>query len=298
MKILEIRGLTKHYNDLEAVKGVNFSVNKGEFVALLGPNGAGKSTTINILCTLLRQTSGEVLYGNSRIGTDDDAIRKEIGIVFQDNVLDDNLTVEENLLTRGILYIKNRKALKKKVSEIITTLQINDFANQRYGTLSGGQRRRTDIARALLHSPKILFLDEPTTGLDPSTRKLVWKTMKELREKGLTIILTTHYMEETIECDKVIIMNKGTIICQDTPEQLRLKYSKDVLKVMGNLEGIKNHLSTHTFKSLHDHIEIEVQNSLEADKLLQVIKSEVTAFEVLRGNMDDVFLHLTGTRLN
>lgn len=298
MKILEVKGLTKNYNDLQAVRGIDFSINQGEFVALLGPNGAGKSTTINILCTLLRQTSGDVLYGDSKIGQDDDVIRNDIGIVFQDNVLDNNLTVEENLLTRGILYINNRKELKEKVQDIISTLQIGDIAKQRYGTLSGGQRRRVDIARALLHSPKILFLDEPTTGLDPSTRKLVWNTMKHLREKGLTIVLTTHYMEETIDCDRVIIMNKGEILCQDSPEQLRMKYSKDVLKVIGNLEGIKRQLTDYEYNAFHDYIEIEVQDSLQADQLLQVIKSDVIAFEVLRGNMDDVFLNLTGTRLN
>lgn len=298
MKILEVKGLTKNYNDLQAVRGIDFSINQGEFVALLGPNGAGKSTTINILCTLLSQTSGDVLYGDSKIGQDDDVIRNDIGIVFQDNVLDNNLTVEENLLTRGILYINNRKELKEKVQDIISTLQIGDIAKQRYGTLSGGQRRRVDIARALLHSPKILFLDEPTTGLDPSTRKLVWNTMKHLREKGLTIVLTTHYMEETIDCDRVIIMNKGEILCQDSPEQLRMKYSKDVLKVIGNLEGIKRQLTDYEYNAFHDYIEIEVQDSLQADQLLQVIKSDVIAFEVLRGNMDDVFLNLTGTRLN
>lgn len=297
MKILEVKGLKKNYNEIQAVKGIDFSVNKGQFVALLGPNGAGKSTTINILVTLLRQTSGEVFYEDSKVGVDDETIRTKIGIVFQDNVLDNNLTVRENLLVRGILYDDNRKALKVKVDNIISTLKINDFEHQLYGKLSGGQRRRVDIARALLHSPQILFLDEPTTGLDPSTRKLVWETMKTLREQGLTIILTTHYMEESLGCDKVIVMNNGEIIVSDTPEQLRIKYSNDVLKVLGNLENIKTGLNGFDYKEYKDYLEIKLDNSVDSIDLLQKIKKDVKAFEVIRGNMDDVFLNLTGTRL-
>jgi len=255
MKILEVTGLKKNYNGLEAVKGIDFSVNKGEFVALLGPNGAGKSTTINILCTLLKQSDGEISYQGSKVGFDDELIRKKIGIVFQDSVMDHKLSVKENLLTRGILYYNDRKIVKAKVEEVITTLMINDYENQLYGELSGGQRRRADIARALLHSPEILFLDEPTTGLDPSTRKLVWKTMKTLRDNGLTIILTTHYMEETMNCDKVIIMNKGNIICSDTPEQLRIKHSSDVLKVVGNLDNIEKQLHKHECEIKNDCLE-------------------------------------------
>ncbi len=297
MKIFEVKNLKKNYNDLAAVKGIDFSVNKGEFVALLGPNGAGKSTTISILCTLLKQSSGDVYYGSSRIGYDDDKIRNDIGIVFQDSVLDNNLTVKENLYTRGILYYNDRKTLKTKVDEIIKTLTLEDVLNQLYGTLSGGQRRRVDIARALLHSPEILFLDEPTTGLDPSTRKMVWETMDALRNKGLTILLTTHYMEETMNCDKVIIMDKGNIICSDTPEQLRIKYSNDVLKVIGNLDNIKNLISDFNYIEKQDYLAITINTAAKTIDLLHRIKKDVEAFEVIRGNMDDVFLNLTGKRL-
>lgn len=298
MKLLEVTDLKKNYGDLQAVKGVNFSVNKGEFVALLGPNGAGKSTTINILCTLLQQTAGTVSYGDNIIGKHDNQIRKNIGIVFQDNVLDKKLTVIENLITRGMLYYNNKDKVNQQVSYIIETLKMDDFKTQMYGTLSGGQRRRVDIARALLHSPEILYLDEPTTGLDPSTRKLVWDIMKTLRNNGLTIFLTTHYMEETMGCDKVMIMNDGNIICSDSPENLRVQYSNDTLKVMGDIEKIKTMISDYEYKELQDVLEIQVKNTVSSIDLLQKLKPYITAFEVLRGNMDDVFLNLTGTRLN
>ena len=298
MKILEVNGLQKNYNKIQAVKGINFSVNKGEFVALLGPNGAGKSTTINILSTLLRPTAGEVSYNGFKIGTDDEDIRKKIGIVFQDNVLDNKLSVKENLLTRGILYNNDRQTVQEKVNEIISTLKITDYQHQYYGELSGGQRRRVDIARALLHSPEILFLDEPTTGLDPSTRKLIWETMNTLLDQGLTIILTTHYMEETMNCDKVIIMNEGEIIVSDTPEKLRVLYSSDVLKVLGNLEEIKPLLEDYEYEMHQDYLKIKLNETTDSIELLQTLKNHITAFEVLRGNMDDVFLNLTGTRLD
>lgn len=297
MKLLEVIGLQKNYGDIHAVKGISFSVNKGEFVALLGPNGAGKSTTINILCTLLKPTAGEVYYSDYKVGDDDEMIRNKIGIVFQDNVMDNKLTVKENLLTRAILYNNNRKLAKEKVEDIINTLKINDYQDQYYGELSGGQRRRADIARALLHSPEILFLDEPTTGLDPSTRKLIWETMDTLLKKGLTIILTTHYMEETMNCDQVIIMNQGEIICSDTPEQLRHKYSGDVLKVLGNLTEIEKSLDHYDYDMQQDYLKIKLNETTDSIELLQTIKEHVEAFEVIRGNMDDVFLNLTGTRL-
>lgn len=297
MNILEVRGLHKQYDAVHAVKGIDFNIKKGEFVALLGPNGAGKSTTINILCTLLKPTSGEVSYQGNYIGKNDDEIRKKIGIVFQDNVMDDKLTVKENLYTRAYLYHNHKDTVSNIVDSIIETLQITNYKDQLYGELSGGQRRRADIARALIHAPEILFLDEPTTGLDPSTRKLIWKTLDKLRDEGLTIILTTHYMEETINCDKVIIMNKGEIISTNTPEKLRVLHSSDRLKVMGNLDEMKKHLSDFTYEEHQDHLSIKVNKSNETIALLNDLKESIEAFEVIRGNMDDVFLNLTGTRL-
>jgi len=297
MKTLEVKDLYKNYKLIEAVKGISFSVNKGEFIALLGPNGAGKSTTINILCTLLRQTEGTVEYGDFVIGKDDSEIRKKVGVVFQDSVLDDKLTIRENLLTRGSLYNYDSDYLAVRVDEIISTLKIEEYKNQRYGEISGGQRRRADIARALLHNPDILILDEPTTGLDPSTRKLVWETLSELREQGLTIILTTHYMEETVECDNVIIMNEGEIITSDSPENLRVKHSHDRLKLMGDLDSIEHKLEQYEFVKKPQLIEVKIDSSMTSLDILDVVRNDLTAFEVIRGNMDDVFLNLTGTRL-
>lgn len=298
MKIIDVKGLKKTYKEIEAVKGIDFSIQKGEFIALLGPNGAGKTTTINILCTLLKQTEGEVYYQNDMIGKDDGNIKQKIGVVFQESVLDKMLSVKENLETRGILYQSNTTKLKSLVQEIIETLQLESIKDQLYGELSGGQSRRVDIARALLHSPTILFLDEPTTGLDPSTRILVWETLKKLREKGLTIILTTHYMEETSSCDRIIVMDQGTIIASDTPQQLRLKYSNDTIKLIGNIKEIKKYLSDYNYKEYIDYIEITVKNTVDSISLLSKLEKHIQAFEVVRGNMDDVFLHLTGRRLH
>lgn len=297
MKILEVKNLYKNYKLIEAVKGISFSVNKGDFIALLGPNGAGKSTTINILCTLLRQTEGSVAYGDLVIGKDDSEIRKKVGIVFQDSVLDDKLTIKENLLTRGALYNYGKDYLSTRVDEIISTLKIEEYKNQRYGEISGGQRRRADIARALLHNPDILILDEPTTGLDPSTRKLVWETLSELRELGLTIILTTHYMEETIECDNVIIMNEGEIITSDSPENLRVKYSHDRIRLMGDIKSIESKLGQYELVKKAQLIEVKIDSSMKSLDILDLVRNDLTAFEVIRGNMDDVFLNLTGMRL-
>ncbi|QMS84704.1 ABC transporter ATP-binding protein [Candidatus Xianfuyuplasma coldseepsis] len=298
MNVIEVHGLKKSYKDIEAVQGIDFSIQKGEFVALLGPNGAGKTTTINILCTLLKQTDGTVHYQEDVIGTNDDEIRKKIGIVFQDSVLDDKLSVYENLETRGILYQPNTTKLKQLVMEIITTLDLESIQHQLYGELSGGQRRRVDIARALLHSPDILFLDEPTTGLDPSTRILVWETLQKLRDDGLTIVLTTHYMEETSDCDRIIVMDHGTIIANDTPEQLRLKHSNDTIKLIGNTTEMKKHLSNYDIEEHVDFIQITLHNTVEAISILSTLQEFIQAFEVIRGNMDDVFLQLTGRRLH
>lgn len=298
MKMLEVKELYKNYKDIEALNGISFDINKGDFVALLGPNGAGKSTTINILCTLLRQTNGEVSYGDLQVGKDDAAIRHKVGVVFQDSVLDDKLSIKENLLTRGSLYGYGKEELTGKVEEIINVLKINDYENQYYGQISGGQRRRADIARALLHDPELLILDEPTTGLDPSTRKLVWETLDELRKQGLTIILTTHYMEETAECDNVIIINEGNIITSDTPENLRLKYSHDRLRLMGELDSIKSKLKDYEITNGSNVVEVKIKDSLESLQIIEMVKEDIKAFEVIRGNMDDVFLNLTGTRLH
>ena len=281
---------------------INLDVKQGEFLYIIGKTGTGKSSFMKTLYGDLPLTEGSGnIVGYDLVNLKENDIpflRRKIGIVFQDNVMDDKLSVRENLLTRGILYHNDRKIVKEKVDSIIATLKIDSYESQYYGELSGGQRRRVDIARALLHSPEILFLDEPTTGLDPSTRKLIWETMDALLKEGLTIILTTHYMEETMNCDKVIIMNNGQIICSDTPEQLRVDYSNDVLKVIGNLGEIEKLISDYQYELHQDYLKITLNETTDSIELLQRIKKHVEAFEVLRGNMDDVFLNLTGTRLD
>jgi len=231
-KIIEVRGLSKSYGTVQAVKNIDFYVETGKLFAFLGPNGAGKTTTINIICTLLDQDKGDVVLDGCALGRDNQKIRDRIGIVFQESVLDPLLTVKENLLTRGSIYGLSAKVVEANAAKAMKVTMIEDLALRRYGTLSGGQRRRTDIARALIHRPKILFLDEPTTGLDPQTRKSVWNMIEELRrEEGMTIFLTTHYMEEAEKADYVIVIDDGEIAARGTPAELKDKYSTDALEI-------------------------------------------------------------------
>ena len=230
MKIIEITNLKKSYGSVEAVKGIDFYVEEGSLFAFLGPNGAGKSTTINMVCTLLKPDSGSVIINGLTLGRDDKKIRQNIGVVFQDNVLDPLLTVKENLYVRGSFYGINGNKLKNAVENAAKVTEIENILNRPYGKLSGGQKRRADIARALVNTPKILFLDEPTTGLDPQTRKSVWDTIKELQKNnGMTVFLTTHYMEEAASADYVAVIDNGLISAKGTPAELREKYSNDSL---------------------------------------------------------------------
>ena len=201
-KAIQVEHLVKQYKEHTAVDGISFEVGKGEFFSLLGENGAGKSTTINILCTILEKTGGRVKIYGHELGRDDDSIRDLIGIVFQNSVLDRELTVKENLFTRGSYYGLNRKQVLDRIEPFMEGFELKDIWNRKYDRLSGGQKRRVDIVRALINEPKILFLDEPTTGLDPKSRRMIWDHIRKLREeKTLTIFLTTHYMEETADAD-------------------------------------------------------------------------------------------------
>ena len=209
-KIIEVTGLKKSFGELEAVKGIDFYVEKGSFFAFLGPNGAGKSTTIDMIGTLLQPNGGEVVIDGYRLGKEDDKIRSILGTVFQDHVLDNLLTVKENLITRGSFYYSNKRDLMAAVEEAAQQTGVIEYLDRPYGKLSGGQKRRSDIARALVNTPKILILDEPTTGLDPHTRKEVWQAIEQLqREKNMTIFLTTDYMEEAAKADYVVVIERG-----------------------------------------------------------------------------------------
>lgn len=287
--------LVKNYGEIKAVKGISFKVKRGSLFAFLGPNGAGKSTTINVISTLLQKDSGEVLINNRQ---DDDYFRHKIGVVFQSNILDDDLTVKENLMYRGSLYINEKKGIIKRYHELAEKLNLYEFENQRFKTLSGGQKRRTEIARALFSDPEILLLDEPTTGLDPETRQVVWKLIDDLRiHSGMTIFLTTHYMEEAAQADHVVIINKGLIAAEGTPAELKRKYSKDRLKIVPNdKKGLVESLNqaTITYKKISDEYIIEVIDPKQTIDLLHHLKDNIKQFEVIKGSMDDVFIEVIG----
>lgn len=294
--IIEVKGLKKAFAGSEVVKGIDFNVGKGELFAFLGTNGAGKSTTINMLTTLLKKTDGTVLINGFELGKDDLKIKESIGVVFQNSVLDDLLTVKENLDFKGSLYSLNKVDLKKRISNAIEITECGNFLNKKYGKLSGGQRRRVDIASALINKPKVLFLDEPTTGLDPSTRLSIWNNISYMqKDLGMTVFLTTHYMEEAAKADNICIINKGKIIEKGTPISLKEKYTFDILKIYFPNEKIINFLNLNKIKHNfeNDKIIIKINSYNETIELLNSIKNEVKSFEVIKGDMDDVFINIT-----
>lgn len=300
MKMIEVDRLVKNYKEVEAVKGISFDVEEGAFFAFLGVNGAGKSTTINVLCTVLEKTSGSVKIGGYDLDTEREKIKSMIGIVFQNSVLDKQLTVRENLESRAAYYGLNKKEIKTRVSQISEMLELGEILNRRYSRLSGGQRRRVDIARALINRPKLLFLDEPTTGLDPMTRVKVWEIIHRLRrDTGLTVFLTTHYMEETVDCDDVIILDSGTIAARGTPHQLKERYAKNRLIWYTSQDAEKDaQLSGEGLRWEYsvDSYKIEIDEIHKATDLLRRYVN-ISDYEFIKGNMDDVFLTVTGKRL-
>ncbi len=297
-QILTVSELKKAYGEIQAVKGIDFYVETGTFFAFLGPNGAGKSTTIQILCTLLRPDSGRVEINGLEVGRDDADIRSSIGVVFQESLLDPMLTVQENLLTRGGFYGLSGKKLKSAVSRAAETAGVTEFMSRPYGKLSGGQRRRADIARALINTPKLLFLDEPTTGLDPQTRKTIWDTVRMIqKESGMTVFLTTHYMEEAEKADYITIIDHGMISAKGTPAELKEKYSSDFLKInAADLEKLTQALELeHTSYRLESGcVSISLHSTLEAIPIIKKIESHIRNFQVINGTMNDVFIQITG----
>lgn len=299
MKAIEVKNLIKVYgndgqNRHTAVDGISFDVEEGALFAFLGENGAGKSTTINILSTILEKTGGEAYVLGHRLGDEDDVIRDNLGIVFQNSVLDDKLTVKENLLTRGAYYGYSKKEIMKRIEVFEDSFKLREIWNKKYGQLSGGQRRRVDIIRALINRPKILFLDEPTTGLDPMSRKIVWDYINYLRhEEKLTIFLTTHYMEETRDADKVVIMDKGRIVAEGSPAELKSRYSKTRLVwYTEESSSAEEMLAGREYVYDADHYSIFFENGL-TDFLFEN-RNIIEDYEVIKGSMDDVFLNLTG----
>lgn len=301
-KIIEIQNLKKSFKDIHAVNDISFYVEKGKLFSFLGTNGAGKSTTINILCTLLEKDTGTVLIDHCTLGKDNNEIRSKIGVVFQDNALDPLLSVKENILTRGKLYNLKGKELMDSLEFVINATDIGEFVNRPYGKLSGGQKRRVDIARALIHKPSILFLDEPTTGLDPSTRELVWNTIANLqKEYQMTIFLTTHYMEEAATSDYIVIINHGQIVAQGTPYDLKEKFSQDTLRLkpLDDIK-VKNILdrSKYSYLIKNDLIISTIKESKSVITLLQELEPFIESFEVIHGSMNDAFIEITKGELN
>ncbi len=295
--VIEVRELNKSFGNVHAVKDLSFRVKRGELFAFLGVNGAGKSTTISILCGQLGKDSGEVkIHGadSTKAGLDK---RYLLGLVFQDSVLDKPLTVKENLKSRAALYGITGEAFDDRLKELIELLKFDDYLNRPVGKLSGGQRRRIDIARALLHRPEILILDEPTTGLDPQTRKVIWGVIEELRKKEqMTVFLTTHYMEEAATADYVVILDSGSIVEEGTPHELKEKYVEDYILLYGVTED-EVKLLGKKYKEIRDGYQLTVASTAEAAELIAANKDRFRDFEVVKGGMDDVFLTVTGKSL-
>lgn len=296
-EVISVQHLKKAYKEHLAVDDISFSVKEGELFAFLGENGAGKSTTINMLCTILQKTAGEVTVCGHELGKEDDAIREKIGIVFQNSVLDPKLSVKENLYLRGSYYGLTKKEIAARLEEFNDSFEMRDIWNRKYERLSGGQRRRVDIMRALIHKPRILFLDEPTTGLDPKSRKLVWDYIDHLKkERGMTIFLTTHYMEETRDADHVVILDKGHIISQGTPVELKTKYtSSKLVWYTPQSDMAENVMKDYTFTYDADHYNMSFKGNIT--DFLYEHKDKITDYEIVKGTMDDVFLNLTGKEL-
>ncbi len=301
--VIMVEGLCKEFGDIKAVKGIDFQVRKGELFGFLGVNGAGKSTTINMLCTVLKPTAGRAYICGLEIGKNDEEIRKKIGVVYQNNCLDERLTVKENLFIRGALYEGNKKRLNEDIERVCEVLRLQEVFNRRFGKLSGGWKRRCEIARALLHAPEILFLDEPTTGLDPSTRKIVWESIGRLRkEENMTIFLTTHYMEEAARASHIAIIDEGEIKEYGTPFLLKENYANDKLKLLpknGKEDLLKEYLQQQgiVYKQQEEIWQIGVKDSMSAIPMLNQVSALIEGFEVVQGSMDDVFLNVTGRKL-
>ncbi len=296
--IIEINGLCKKFGDVVAVDDLSFKVKTGELFAFLGVNGAGKSTTINIMCGQLKKNCGNVIIDGKNIEESVSDIKGKLGVVFQNSVLDKPLSVKDNLESRAALYGITGEAFKKRLDELCDLLDFKDLLKREVGKLSGGQRRRIDIARALLHKPKILILDEPTTGLDPQTRKIIWNVIYSLKEnENMTVFLTTHYMEEAAEADYVVILDSGKLIAEGTPLELKNKYTADYITLYGVDEETVKAFNV-PYKEIRDAYVLSVPDTSFATNLIVNNPDVFKNYEITKGKMDDVFLSVTGKKLN
>ena len=305
MSIIEVNNLVKIFNnEIRAVDGINFEIEKGEIFGFLGPNGAGKTTTINMLCTLIRPTNGDATICRYDIIKQPDEVRKCIGLVFQDTSLDDRLTAKENLELHSRLYNVPKTERQKRIEEVLELVELSDRADSIVKTFSGGMQRRLEIARGLIHYPRVLFLDEPTLGLDPQTRKHVWDYILKLKkEYEITIMMTTHYMEEADElCDRVAIIDHGKIIAMGTPKKLKDSLGGDTIILDIPDEDVKKVKKVFKRAKIFDsQVLLSVKNAgREIKKVLE--KAKKNKIEVLEANirkptLNDVFLHLTGREI-
>lgn len=297
MHIIEVENLQKSFGQVRAVNGISFSVEQGSLFAFLGLNGAGKSTTISIITSTLARDGGKVTIDGMDIDRDSAKIKSEVGIVFQDSVLDSALSGKENLKTRAGLYGVYGKDCEARIKALSDLLDLYDFLKRPVGKLSGGQRRRLDVARALINDPKILILDEPTTGLDPRSRKMVWEVIDRYRrEKGLTVFLTTHYMEEAAEADYVVILDSGKIAAEGTPNDLKNRYAGDFIRLY-NSDKAALSVKGISFTEENGCLQIETENTRVAKELIMSNPELFDDFEIIKGKMDDVFLAATGKQL-
>ena len=295
--IIEIKNLHKSFKDVKAVQDLSITVKKGELYAFLGLNGAGKSTTISIICGQLQKDSGKVYVNGVDLDENIDKVKRDLGVVFQTSALDMPLTVRDNLKARASLYGIKKEEYDKRFQEIDSLLNIKPLLKRTFSKLSGGEKRRVDIARALLHEPQILILDEPTTGLDPQTRQLVWSAINKLREeKGITVFLTTHYMEETLNANYVVILDSGRIVGEGTPIELKNKYTGDFVQLYGVEEDAVKALNL-PYQKMVGGYRIAVESTAKATALIKENPELFVDYEVIKGNMDDVFLSATGKAL-
>jgi len=295
--IIEIEHLYKSFGEVKAVQDLSFQVKEGSLFAFLGINGAGKSTTINILCGQLAKDSGKIRIDGQDLDKNVDTIKTKLGVVFQSSVLDKALTVRDNLESRAALYGITGQAFKARLTELAKLLDFEDLLKRTVGKLSGGQRRRIDIARALLHSPRILILDEPTTGLDPQTRRLLWDVISDLRkETDMTVFLTTHYMEEAADADHVVILDGGKLVAEGTPLKLKNTYTGDFITLYGASEAEAKTLDL-PYEVTNDAIRLSVPNTADATNLILKYPQLFRDYEITKGKMDDVFLSATGKKL-
>ena len=295
--VLEISHLCKRFGDVQAVQDLSFQVREGELFAFLGVNGAGKSTTINIICGQLARDSGSVRICGTELDAGDRQLRSKLGVVFQSSALDKMLTVRDNLASRAALYGVTGKEFARQLDELAELLDFGDLLKRTLGKLSGGQRRRIDIARALVHDPRILILDEPTTGLDPQTRKLMWDAVQRMRrEKQMTVFLTTHYMEEAADADYVVILDSGRIAAEGTPLALKNAYTGDFITLY-NVEEAQVRQLGAPYEAIRDACRVSVPDTAAATELILKHPELFRDYEITKGKMDDVFLAVTGKKL-